>query len=114
MRAAHTRKPQELQTRFGQECAIDELALAAGVAPLAFRLQRLKEEREIAVVEPAAEEMGWQLRASRAAGGKVWYAQCLRRFVARSRLRPARRARPRGRPQPSRAARCRRSPRQMA
>ncbi len=71
MRTAHLRAPQEMQTRFGQESFIDEVALAAGMDPVAFRLKHLKDEREIAVVKAAAEKMGWQPRTSRAAGGNV-------------------------------------------
>jgi len=71
MRTAHLRAPQEMQTRFGQESFIDEVALAAGMDPVAFRLKHLKDEREIAVVKAAADKMGWQPRTSRATGGKV-------------------------------------------
>jgi CO/xanthine dehydrogenase Mo-binding subunit len=71
MRTAHMRAPQEMQTRFGQECFVDEVALAAGMDPVAFRLKHLKDEREIAVVKAAADKMGWQPRTVRAAGGNV-------------------------------------------
>jgi CO/xanthine dehydrogenase Mo-binding subunit len=71
MRTAHMRAPQEMQTRFGQECFIDEVAQAAGMDPVAFRLKHLKDPREIAVVKAAAEKMGWQPRTARAAGGNV-------------------------------------------
>ena len=71
MRTAHMRAPQEMQTRFGQESFIDEVALAAGMDPVAFRLKHLKDEREIAVVKAAADKMGWQPRTSRATGGNV-------------------------------------------
>jgi len=71
MRTAHLRAPQEMQTRFGQESFIDEVAAAAGMDPVAFRLKHLKDEREIAVVKAAAEKMGWQPRAARAGGGTL-------------------------------------------
>lgn len=71
MRTAHLRAPQEMQTRFGQECFIDEVAAAAGMDPVAFRLKHLTDEREIAVVKAAAEKMGWQPRTARAGGGKL-------------------------------------------
>ena len=64
MRTAHMRAPQEMQTRFGQESFIDEVAYAAGVDPVAFRLKHLKEPREIEVVKTAAEKLGWQPRAA--------------------------------------------------
>ena len=75
MRTAHMRAPQELQTRFGQESFIDEVAHATGVDPVAFRLKHLKDPREIDVVKAAAEKLGWQARsgsemASRAASGR--------------------------------------------
>ena len=64
MRTAHMRAPQEMQTRFGQESFIDEVAYAAGVDPVAFRLKHLKDPREIEVVKTAAEKLGWQPRAA--------------------------------------------------
>ena len=65
MRTAHLRAPQEMQTRFGQESFIDEVAQAVGMDPVAFRLKHLKDPREIDVVKAAAEKMGWQPRTAR-------------------------------------------------
>ena len=59
MRCAHTRAPQEVQTRFAQECFLDEVAAATGQDPIALRLKLLKDEREIAVLKAAAERAGW-------------------------------------------------------
>jgi len=59
LRAAHLRAPQEFQTRFAQESFVDEVAAAAGIDPVAFRLKYLKDPREIAVVKAAAEKAGW-------------------------------------------------------
>ncbi len=59
MRCAHTRAPQEVQTRFAQECFLDEVAAATGQDPIALRLKLLKDEREIAVLKAAAEKAGW-------------------------------------------------------
>ena len=67
MRTAHMRAPQEMQTRFGQECFVDEVARAADMDPVAFRLKHLKEPREIDVVKAAAEKIGWTERKSGAA-----------------------------------------------
>jgi hypothetical protein len=50
MRTAHLRAPQEMQTRFGQESFIDEVAHAAGMHPVDFRLKHLQDPREIEVV----------------------------------------------------------------
>jgi CO/xanthine dehydrogenase Mo-binding subunit len=72
LRTAHMRAPQEMQTRFGQESFVDEVAYAAGMDPVAFRLKHLKDPREIEVVKTAAEKIGWQPRATQARGtGKV-------------------------------------------
>jgi CO/xanthine dehydrogenase Mo-binding subunit len=57
------RAPQELQTRFGQESFVDEVAHAVGMDPVAFRLKYLKEPRELDVVRAAAEKIGWQPRS---------------------------------------------------
>ncbi len=47
---------------FAIESFIDELALAAGLDPIAFRLEYLTDERARAVVETAAEKAGWRPR----------------------------------------------------
>jgi CO/xanthine dehydrogenase Mo-binding subunit len=59
LRTSHMRAPQEMQTRFANESFIDEVALAAGQDPLQFRLQHLKNPREIAVLNAAAKRAGW-------------------------------------------------------
>ena len=64
LRCAHMRAPQEPQLHFAQECFIDEVAAAAGVDPVAWRLQYLTDEREIAVLRAVAELSQWQSRAS--------------------------------------------------
>jgi CO/xanthine dehydrogenase Mo-binding subunit len=71
MRTAHLRAPQELQTRFGQECFIDEVAHAAGMDPVDFRIKHMQEPREIDVVKAAADKLGWVKRTSRNTSGKV-------------------------------------------
>ncbi|NBW68995.1 MAG: hypothetical protein EBR47_10020 [Betaproteobacteria bacterium] len=72
MRTAHLRAPQEMQTRFGQECFIDEVAHAAGLHPVDFRLKHLQDPREIEVVKVAAERMGWPNCAKGTATGDVY------------------------------------------
>jgi CO/xanthine dehydrogenase Mo-binding subunit len=44
---------------FARESHMDELAAAAGMDPLAFRLKNLKNERLTAVLKTAAERFGW-------------------------------------------------------
>ena len=62
LRTAHLRDPDGMATCFASESFIDELALAAGQDPVAFRLQHLAEPRHAAVVKAAAEKAGWQPR----------------------------------------------------
>ncbi len=50
---------------FARECAMDELAAAAGQDPLAFRLAHLDNPRLRAVLETAAKRFGWKERAAR-------------------------------------------------
>jgi CO/xanthine dehydrogenase Mo-binding subunit len=45
------------------ESMIDELALAGGLDPVAFRLRNLDDERAIAVIKAAADQFGWSRRA---------------------------------------------------
>jgi isoquinoline 1-oxidoreductase len=44
---------------FARESAMDDLAAAAGMDPLAFRLKNLKDDRLRAVLEAAAARFGW-------------------------------------------------------
>jgi nicotinate dehydrogenase subunit B len=44
---------------FARESAMDDLAVAAGLDPLAFRLKNLKESRVRGVLEAAAAKFGW-------------------------------------------------------
>jgi CO/xanthine dehydrogenase Mo-binding subunit len=59
LRTAHMRAPQEMQSHFGQECFIDEVAHATGADPVEFRLKFIKDEREAAVLKAAAKKIGW-------------------------------------------------------
>lgn len=65
---------------FAAESFVDELAAAAGVDPVEFRLRHLKDPRARAVVEAAARRAGWQPR-----GG--WGSSVAGPPCARKRLR---------------------------
>jgi nicotinate dehydrogenase subunit B len=47
---------------FARESSMDELAAAAGIDPLEFRLRNLKDERLRAVLAAAADRFGWKSR----------------------------------------------------
>src|SRR6267142_1462856 len=51
------------QIQFGSEQFIDELAVAAGEDPVAFRLKYITAPRDAAVIKAAAEKAGWQPRS---------------------------------------------------
>jgi nicotinate dehydrogenase subunit B len=53
---------------FAIESFMDELAIAAGADPVAFRLRHLTDERARAVVQAAADRFGWGKPAPREAG----------------------------------------------
>lgn len=74
LRTAHMRDPMGPEVHFGSEQFIDELAAAAGVDPVAFRLKYITAPRDAAVVKAAAEKAGWQPRAAtkRKRTGKIW------------------------------------------
>ena len=64
LRTAHFRDPQGPQVHFASESFIDEMAAAIGKDPVEFRLEYLTDARDIAVVEAAAREAGWESRTS--------------------------------------------------
>jgi nicotinate dehydrogenase subunit B len=74
LRTGNLRDPNGPQATFAAESFIDELAAAAGVDPVAFRLKLLagatsddsgfKRARSIAVIKAAAQAYGWDTRPS--------------------------------------------------
>ena len=54
------RAPANNTNTFARESHIDTLAARAGVDPLEFRLNNLKDERMIRVLKAAAEQFGWK------------------------------------------------------
>jgi CO/xanthine dehydrogenase Mo-binding subunit len=77
LRTAHMRAPQEMQTHFGQESFVDEVAHACGIDPVEFRLKHLQEAREAEVVKAAAAKLGWQPNGGARADAKLMRGQGL-------------------------------------
>lgn len=77
LRSAHLRDPGGPQVHFAVESFIDEVALAIGQDPLEFRLQYVKDPRDVAVIKAATEKAGWQKRtaARKRAEGDVFIGQ---------------------------------------
>ncbi len=71
LRATHFRDPEGPSTSFAVECFMDELAAAAGVDPIEFRLRHLDDARAKAVLTAAAEKAGWSRRAKGTRTGDV-------------------------------------------
>jgi CO/xanthine dehydrogenase Mo-binding subunit len=64
LRTAHFRDPYGPEVHFASESFIDELAYATGTDPLAFRLARVGDERDTAVLKAAAELAGWEAHSA--------------------------------------------------
>jgi CO/xanthine dehydrogenase Mo-binding subunit len=63
LRVSHLRDPLGPELHFASESFIDEVALAAGADPVAFRLRHLAHDaRHSAVVKAAAEKARWKAR----------------------------------------------------
>jgi len=64
LRASSFRSLGGSENTFANESFMDELAAAAGIDPLEYRLRYLASERERAVLQAAAEKAGWNPRPS--------------------------------------------------
>lgn len=64
IRTTYLRSPGQYQITYAQEAFVDEIASAAGVDALQFRLQNLTDPRAIAVLQQAAKVGGWETRPS--------------------------------------------------
>ncbi len=64
LRTTHLRDPEGPATSFAVESFMDELAAAAGVDPIEFRIKHMDEKRAVAVLKTAAEKAGWDTRPS--------------------------------------------------
>jgi len=64
LRISNLRAPGKIANSFAVESFTDELASAAGIDPVAFRLRGLTDPRAIEVIKRAADMIGWQSRPS--------------------------------------------------
>jgi nicotinate dehydrogenase subunit B len=64
LRPSNLRAPGKIANVFAVEGLTDEVAAAAGIDAVEYRLQRLSDPRAIAVLKRAAEMIGWQTRPS--------------------------------------------------
>jgi nicotinate dehydrogenase subunit B len=64
LRLSNLRAPGKIANVFAVESFADELAVAAGMDPVAFRLRSLTDPRAIAVLKRATEMLDWQTRLS--------------------------------------------------
>ena len=64
LRPSNIRAPGKIANSFAVEGFTDELAAAARLDPVAFRLRGLNDPRAVEVVKRAAEMLGWQPRPS--------------------------------------------------
>ena len=64
LRASSFRSLGGAENTFANEAFMDELATAAGVDPLEYRLRYLSDPRERAILEAAARAAGWEFRPS--------------------------------------------------
>jgi len=60
--SAHLRSPTGTQLTFAAESFEDELAAAAGLDPVAYRLTYLSNPRQVRVLQEAAKAVGWSAR----------------------------------------------------
>jgi nicotinate dehydrogenase subunit B len=62
VRASWLRGVSALPSSFAHESYIDELATAAGVDPVQFRLRHLEDPRAVELVQATAQKAGWRMR----------------------------------------------------
>ena len=67
-RPSWIRTPGRMQNTFGNECFLDELAAAAGVDPLEYRLRYLKDARGVELLERLRKLAAWTPRAKPTGG----------------------------------------------
>ncbi|MEJ1170082.1 molybdopterin cofactor-binding domain-containing protein [Variovorax sp. CCNWLW235] len=83
VRASWLRGVSALPSSFAHESYIDELATAAGVDPVQFRLRHLTDPRAVELVQATAQKAGWRMRTGPqenadgglGAGGDILFGQ---------------------------------------
>ncbi|RZM04302.1 MAG: c-type cytochrome [Variovorax sp.] len=83
VRASWLRGVSALPNSFAHESYVDELATAAGVDPVQFRLRHLHDPRAVELVQATAQKAGWRLRTGPkehadgglGAGGDILFGQ---------------------------------------
>jgi len=63
LRTSHMRDTSGPQLHFASECFTDEMAVAAGSDPVAFRLRYIGKERERAAIQAVVDKAGWEPRS---------------------------------------------------
>lgn len=71
LQLSNLRAPGKIANAFAVESFTDELASAAGIDPVAFRLERLDDPRAIEVIARAAKDFGWEARGASGASGSA-------------------------------------------
>src|SRR5262249_35669045 len=64
IRLSNLRAPNKIGNVFAVESFVDELAAASGADAVAFRRKGLKDPRALAVIDRAAQMIGWEARKS--------------------------------------------------
>ena len=64
LRTSHFRDPYGAEVHFAAESFIDEMALASGTDPLAFRLRHVTDPRDASVLNTAAHSAAWEPRTA--------------------------------------------------
>lgn len=64
LRTAHFRDPYGAEVHFASESFVDEMAMASGKDPLAFRIERVTDPRDAAVLKTAGEISAWEPRTA--------------------------------------------------
>jgi CO/xanthine dehydrogenase Mo-binding subunit len=64
LRGIYMRSVGGIQNTFATESFMDELAAAAGIDPVTFRLNHMTDQRSIAVLQAAVKQFGWDSRPS--------------------------------------------------